>query len=673
MKEARITWDKFSGGEAGLEGLANPTRESTFSGRNVLVYADGSVGPRPGLRRIPLTTPMPGASCGLHSPTSTGFTAVTYDLSTTKLYFGQFKATGEVVFHLSITEATDQVRDSDVIMASDGLWRFTYGAKLYKTSDAGPITVVSGFPSSTYYQTPLIESAGVLVAGVGTTLRYSSPSNFDSWPATSFIDLKANITALEALGDDLIIFTSDGVFALVGAIGTASSRMFRLSDKVGADSLNDTAATPDFVYIWPAKSTHPVILDAGRPTPVGFLEASSKPALGGSLSPDQHGVAAAEGTKGVSACFLASYPDLTGAQYRRATLLHNDSWTQHELDAEVTADIAGDQGTERLFVIAGKGVSAGSTTYYTFSPALADRPGETPDTANAAVERPGLATDRFRLPGDDSLSATAATFDLPEVWSDDGEVSVRQIIVDFTTWETGGASANELVCDVTTFGRTGTDGEGVNRSTWSNTSEFTGSANLLNFTASQMETSGGPDGSEWSAGPNTSVLATEALRLTAIAAGTTSASLKLPIYGIQPGNVYNVSADFYTAVTARTVEVVVDWYSLTNLLLSSNTSPGSTDAVAPVIESFAPTAPAGAASAKVRLRVLGPASGEVHYVSNVQFTGLSPAGPTRRRAIFNQAAAQPGGGFQVSFPSLKGAAIRSVTAITLTNGDRPRR
>lgn len=164
------------------------------------------------------------------------------------------------------------------------------------------------------------------------------------------------------------------------------------------------------------------------------------------------------------------------------------------------------------------------------------------------------------------------------------------------------------------------------------------------------------------------------LKMTAVAAGDIEAQTSVHVHGVLAGETYAASAGFRHGGTSRPCRVVLDFYALSGNLLSTVQGADVLDGSTLTTASVTAVAPPLATSAKIRLRVLGCAAGEVHRADAVSMTGLvgNPE-PTRQRAVFDFGTSQPGAGFQVSFPTLRGVAVRSVTAVTQPQGDRPRR
>jgi concanavalin A-like lectin/glucanase superfamily protein len=115
------------------------------------------------------------------------------------------------------------------------------------------------------------------------------------------------------------------------------------------------------------------------------------------------------------------------------------------------------------------------------------------------------------------------------------------------------------------------------------------------------------------------------LSLTATAAATMSADTPSGTAGVPvvAGKSYVAGAWFRSAVTARTCNVLVDWYTGAGALISTSTSAGIVDSSAAWLQArITATAPATAEFARVRAQVTSPAASEVHYVDDAELSSV---------------------------------------------------
>lgn len=164
------------------------------------------------------------------------------------------------------------------------------------------------------------------------------------------------------------------------------------------------------------------------------------------------------------------------------------------------------------------------------------------------------------------------------------------------------------------------------------------------------------------------------LKMTATAAGDIVAESAVHWFGILPGETYNASVGFRHGGTSRSCTVALLFYALSGNLLSEVVGNSALDGSTLTTASVSAVAPAEAASVRIKLRVAAAAAAEVHYADNASLVGMvGDPEPTRQRAVFDFGTAQPGAGFQVKFPTLRGVAVRSVSAVVQDAGERPRR
>jgi hypothetical protein len=122
-------------------------------------------------------------------------------------------------------------------------------------------------------------------------------------------------------------------------------------------------------------------------------------------------------------------------RYSDSALMYTSGiFTKHTFGVTLDPFVAG--FGQQLFLAYG----GASPKYYWWQPAFNDRPGFTGDT--------------YAQPGDASTTPLSATFTTPEWWDDDGHmVRVQQVIVDYTTWQTGSSTNNFFDVTVTSLNK----------------------------------------------------------------------------------------------------------------------------------------------------------------------------------------------------------------------------
>lgn len=106
------------------------------------------------------------------------------------------------------------------------------------------------------------------------------------------------------------------------------------------------------------------------------------------------------------------------------------------------------------------------------------------------------------------------------------------------------------------------------------------------------------------------------LKLKAAAAGDMDA--RTDYITVAPDELYSVQAEFRAAVTARSVQVMVNWYTAANVYISTNAPAAVSDTTTGwTRSSTTATSPTTAAKARVIVKTIGAALGEVHYVDRI--------------------------------------------------------
>lgn len=154
--------------------------------------------------------------------------------------------------------------------------------------------------------------------------------------------------------------------------------------------------------------------------------------------------------------------------------------------------------------------------------------------------------------------------------------------------------------------------------------------NLLTANQASLET----DTTGWAARTNTTIARTTAQASSGAASlsitrtGTTgdavAATTPTTQTPVNPGAQYTARAEFRTAVTARTVNVGIEWYTGASGFISTSLSANVTDSSAAwTSASVTATAPANAAYAVVIVVAVAAVATEVHYVDKI---GLKASG-----------------------------------------------
>jgi hypothetical protein len=456
---AVAVYDDFSAGEAGRFGLTKPPAQGFWSGKNVMVYPDGLLGPRPGMKDLTLAGVPQGRIIGAVPQANQGSSAGTEvwvachqndGTPAVKLY--RFNPTTGAVAVSTLEAATSSSPGLATMDTKGDKVYYREGGKSYRY-DAAPEAL--DLLRSGDIGGPTFTIHGVRAySGNAHKVVYSAANDFTSWPSTNFFEVgEANeyVEALVSVGDVLFIIKRSGAWVLTGS--PTGGRLSRVGDLWGVEAswlAKVTRESTVVVYDLPARQ--PGVWDGAKYQLIPHIVA----ARGGKESlfaPANRGLAIAGSHTGHASLFLDDKRAYTGEANTLLTLFDGKTWSQHHTTLDVSGSIAAWPGGDKRFVVPIEpAVNMATVRWLAFDPFLG---------------RPGFTTDTYARPGDDSDTPLAANVSLPEFWTEAGnEVSVRQVIVDAVKWNTGSATANEIQVSVETFGRRGTAGEKVDTKTW---------------------------------------------------------------------------------------------------------------------------------------------------------------------------------------------------------------
>ncbi len=435
--EKIVVWDDFSGGEYG-DLPAHNVAPNQWTGLNVLVYRNGEIGPRPGLRTFVATgigngivegmgfSGTPGSEFWAQIGTNVKFwdsTGTTWRTHTS----GTFGSGKDEVIGIETRPGITYT-----INPTDKLYKFVH------TSSNLAITTVTANDSVT---TNLERSMAVyrdrLYTSDGETVRYSAPGDYDTWAAADnfAVGLGKGIRFMAAKGDALIIITADSsIWEYRGVPGADSlTRVYNGTRHPWVFMPGHAIVLPnDDMIIVPVQRDYPAIYSGGRLLELRHLKMLDGGEGVGVADPDEWDIIETTQDDG---CLITSNLKLatkSRSLERKDGLLYIHEW------AVSLASIMATDKQHRVLLTDGGGASA-DPVFYTYDPSL---------------DRMGYTDDSFSEPGDDSQNvAVLAQFSTGEWWADEGqEVSINRIIVDHTQHITGGSDNIHFDLDVVMSG-----------------------------------------------------------------------------------------------------------------------------------------------------------------------------------------------------------------------------
>jgi hypothetical protein len=429
------TFDNFAGGYTSLDQLhsVGPNR---WRGRNVVVAADGSILPRKGLYKAPITMGsitgrvrafglVPGLSNNFWFLLGGTFYRTTIlpkgssPASVTACTGATVPTNGDNLPHVTIGA------DSYVLVPPSAS-----GVGVYKVSPMlGTATPIANTPKGT----AILQHGGRLIVASGSVVMVSAYNDFTQWSKVTDEELSGElfpigdpqwaIAGMVRVGD-VIYVTKDpeGVFAIYG---TAPRRwaIRKIASGHGTNSWTQIGEWRSRMMAWsPSQGDGSPLIVSTTIQPLLELRDALRPTTADLLN-------------GNGSCSTEPISNTAVVKLRNRVLVNRlpGSWTYHEF-----TNVGGDLIDQALVTPLGKGETflmrgaSGTPAVFVWESNFTDSPGS---TAN---------TDRVANPGDDSNTPVDAEVNLPEFVDKEGrDFQVREVLVDLLAYDTGVAN-NEL-------------------------------------------------------------------------------------------------------------------------------------------------------------------------------------------------------------------------------------
>jgi hypothetical protein len=425
-----IEYKDFSGGEFDDHGAYNAPPNS-WTGLNMLVYKDGSLGVRPGLYNFTPSAPAPAVGLvhgfgGIGVPSAD----VWYIQGTATRVFGT-DGTALVTVTGALAEIPSMPVDSvahtnKVIISSEA-------DKLYRldTTVASPytMTALTGSPGAmcvTVYGDRII--AGDIDGSFEYRVRFSAAADINSWPAANFFDVGDGwgVKALFPQRQHLAVIKQTTYNAVTGVPGV-NAILRSIATDVGPYHPLHANMTADMVAVLPGDQTYPALWDGTR-LHIAYHLKSHLTASRTTAIPASHGVTFTN-IDGPDFYFFQNDGD-------KAIAYQNRVWSYHTFGVNISGYVNKQAHGQYVYICDGGSAIAAPKFYYW-----------NPNASSPGIE----GGDRMRA-GDDSSTALTGRFSLPEWHSPDGdEFVVRSVVVDFRKWNTGSATTNHFDLKVSTM------------------------------------------------------------------------------------------------------------------------------------------------------------------------------------------------------------------------------
>lgn len=440
MARDSITYDDFSAGEYGRLG-ADKAPANSFTGRDIILTEAGLLSVRPGADDMGLS----GVATG--TVTTLGFNgtpgADLWYIQGNTVYARNGSAVAAMTGTLAVTPTTPVAW----VESLPGITHITIdGDKCYKLDHvAKTVTALAGTPGG---KSITVWGERLFVGGSTANPQrvwFSDAAAFGTFGASSFFDVaaRAGVAAIFDQRDHLAIALASGEWWIARGYDP-TSRSLRRATGLGAHpwvfNVNAAAVLPDnrIAYL-PLGQRYPAFFNGSTVDDVRHLDTNTS---GGSAIYD--------GPEDIRV-LPGHRPDEAVFRFGQTLVLRHGVWTYHEFANGSLSHLTVSDRQGTIYMSDGGGVS----TAPKFFRWRLDR------------ERPGFASDSDTKPGDESATNTnggtpiAGTVTFPRYWAPHGEeVRVRQVVVDFTKWNTGATPNLSMTLAVAPTGRFDLDGEG---------------------------------------------------------------------------------------------------------------------------------------------------------------------------------------------------------------------
>jgi hypothetical protein len=447
MAQRVIDYSDFTGGDYGvLEPWRAPP--GTFTGKNIVQYDNGSLGPRNGLSEVVLSATITGQvmSAGAYSRRTNSDIWVLVDNAGSRSVktITDDGTVSNITAVDAVPAATEPIQslvyeDIEYLsIVSNGLYTITGGNFTKLATGPGCRSFIQ---HGDRFFAGGGDTGGVPKGPDGTTasanrLWYSEPADPEDWPLLNFIDVTGAIVGLYSQRTHLVIVTTEGWWILTGVAG-----------------ITDTLRRPTKAE-FPTYPTQGTIVEPS--CNLAFVHGSLQQRDGedeGEIAVHSLGLFTGTTLEYASHLPFGSGQNYTThpPTYQAVTLRGPEDWlVQGGVDtAPNRAMLYRNSGWHKIewavasTTLLGWCISMRRTDRHQFL---------SHDGSNIRLfewraynNRPAFTGDTAKQPGDDTTTPFAAEFALPEWHADDGmDVGPVDIVVDFTTWNTGSPATNHF-------------------------------------------------------------------------------------------------------------------------------------------------------------------------------------------------------------------------------------
>ena len=431
--------DDFSGGEFGDLGAQGAARNQ-FSGSNVMVYQDGTIGPRPGVKTLVTNTnTATGTVWAFRGGQNAGANNAAFGLRNClwQVPVATITTTIVVVPPTAGVSTTATIASQLIQYGSDKALLTRYQDKVYVISEAAGIVHAPGSPGcmtvTPYGVRVMVANGGITTtATVSTTtdtshrVYYSAAADPTSWPVLNYFDVgnaKWPVQYIDEIRQRLAISNEGGEWwALTGTPGVNDSLKRQPRGDLSPLKWYHAARTAENLWFFPQGEDFPVQFTG---IVVGKLRYRHLKFTGGTGT--DYGMTSLP----VAEVVLAT----ENGGSNRGLMLANDVWTFHTFGVTTSkflspATTGGPEADLQTPLLLCDGGGAATPKIHTFIPTL---------------DRPGKVSDLLVQPGDNTTVPLTAYVYTAALQADVGkELWAREIRVEGFKWNHGNAATNHF-------------------------------------------------------------------------------------------------------------------------------------------------------------------------------------------------------------------------------------
>lgn len=443
-----VTWNDFSGGDYGTLG-GRRAETNQFKASNMIVRANGRIGPRAGIKDFTPASMPTGTLLGFSVGPVVGREGL-FIIGKTPYRFDLYTpATAPTA--LSDFAQTPNQPVKPRVRTANWLVPINYGASSPDSQDG--VYVVNPSADTNTKITGSMGGIDVVQEGqqmiVARSQFYnqidgSSAIDPTDWSGGIFADVGDDwqVTALNIMKNVLVVIKRTGWWILSGVLGDSATETFRQASTADGvlHSWQADMDQKDTLWFFPLFQAYPGLFNGAVIQYMGNLtfptrehdEIHAVPPLTKSVTVfDGHRTA-------------SSVAYIQGGSSQKMLLQHNGVWTFHDFGVTISAMAA--KNGDQLVITDGGGASTAAKIY----------------SVNFWLERPAFVSDELVSPGDGSTTPLDASLTLSQHWtSDRREVHARQLVVDFVSFDTGTTATAHFDIQIRTMGTADQDGNGV--------------------------------------------------------------------------------------------------------------------------------------------------------------------------------------------------------------------